>query len=70
MRLQIELFLMYILMLIYIPPIDSIVLFWPRLAKGGYVGVEDYGSCKFPGSSTAIDEPLKSNNVSFFIRFL
>lgn len=60
---------MYILMLIYIPPIDSIVFFWPRLAKGGYVGVEDYGSFKFL-DSTAIDELLKSNNVSFFIKFV
>ena len=53
---------------LYKPTLDSIEFFWPKLVKGGYVVVDDYGSSQFPGASTAVNEFLKSNNVSFFYK--
>ena len=43
-------------------------ILFPRLVKGGYVVVDDYGSSQFPGASTAVNEFLKLNNVSFFYK--
>lgn len=53
---------------LYQPTLDSLEFFWPRVAKGGYVVVDDYGSSQFPGATTAVDEFLKVNPPSFFYK--
>jgi O-methyltransferase len=53
---------------LYQPTLDSLEFFWPRIIKGGYLIIDDYGSSQFPGASAAVDEFLKINPVSFFYK--
>ena len=53
---------------LYLPTLDSLKFFWPKLVKGGYIVVDDYGSSQFPGASLAVDEFLKTNPPSFFYK--
>lgn len=53
---------------LYQPTLDSLEFFWPKIIKGGYLVVDDYGSSQFPGASAAVDEFLKVNPASFFYK--
>ena len=53
---------------LYQPTLDSLEFFWPRIIKGGYLVIDDYGSSQFPGASAAVDEFLKINPTSFFYK--
>jgi O-methyltransferase len=53
---------------LYQPTLDSLEFFWPRLADGGFVVVDDYGSSQFPGATTATNEFLDKNKPSFFYK--
>lgn len=41
---------------LYQPTLDALEFFWPRLAPGGMVVCDDYGSRKCPGAKRAMDE--------------
>lgn len=41
---------------LYQPSLDALAFFWPRLAPGGIVVCDDYGSRKCPGAKRAFDE--------------
>ena len=41
---------------LYRPTLQSLEFFWPRLAPGGVVVCDDYGSRKCPGARAAFDE--------------
>jgi O-methyltransferase len=41
---------------LYRPTLDALEFFWPRLAPGGVVVCDDYGSRKCPGAKQAMDE--------------
>lgn len=53
---------------LYQPTLDSLEFFWPRLAEGGFIVVDDYGSSQFPGATTATNEFLDKNKPSFFYK--
>ncbi|HEY7985620.1 MAG TPA: TylF/MycF/NovP-related O-methyltransferase [Methylophilaceae bacterium] len=53
---------------LYEPTKDSLEFFWPRLAIGGFIVVDDYGSSQFPGASTAVDEFLETHVPTFFYK--
>lgn len=40
----------------YQPTLDSLEFFYPRLSKGGFIICDDYGSSKWPGARSALDE--------------
>jgi hypothetical protein len=43
----------------YQPTLDSVRFFYDRLVPGGMLVCDDYGSGKFPGAKTAVDEALE-----------
>ena len=51
---------------LYQPTIDSLRFFYPRLAPGGAIVVDDYGYTHFPGAKKAVDEHLAENDCSMF----
>jgi hypothetical protein len=53
---------------LYEPTLSSLEFFWPRLAEGGVVVIDDYGSSQFPGASTAVDEFLADHAARFFYK--
>ncbi len=53
---------------LYQPTLDSLMFFYPRLAKGGAIVVDDYAISQFPGSRKAVDEFLNSNKHSLFYK--
>lgn len=53
---------------LYEPTLNSLEFFWPRLASGGFIVVDDYGSSQFPGATTATNEFLDKNKPSFFYK--
>lgn len=52
---------------LYEPTRDSLAFFEPRLAPGGIMAFDDYGSLKFPGARRAIDEHLAGRADLFFL---
>lgn len=52
---------------LYEPTRDSLEFFYPRMAPGGVVVIDDYGSAIFPGAKTAVDEYLAKARPSFFL---
>lgn len=51
------------------PTFDSLAFFYPRLAEGGTMFFDDYGSKNFPGARKAIDDYLATQPApSFFMR--
>ncbi|MGJ8572268.1 MAG: TylF/MycF/NovP-related O-methyltransferase [Hoeflea sp.] len=53
---------------LYRPVLDSLEFFYPRLAKGGYVYLDDYGYQDFPGARKAVDQYFSDKSPSFFLR--
>lgn len=51
---------------LYQPTMDSLKFFYPRLAPGGIIVVDDYGYTQFPGASRAVDEFLRENTHRMF----
>jgi O-methyltransferase len=51
---------------LYEPTRDSLAFFYPRLAEGGCIVVDDYGLAQFPGAKRAVDEFLDSNACHMF----
>lgn len=41
---------------LYQPTLDSLAFFYPRMAKGGFIVCDDYGSENCPGAKRAFDE--------------
>ncbi|MDI7189562.1 TylF/MycF/NovP-related O-methyltransferase [Leptospira santarosai] len=41
--------------------------FWPKLAKNGYVFLDEYFSLKFPGARIATDEFIEDKNVKLLL---
>ncbi|WP_249262293.1 TylF/MycF family methyltransferase [Leptospira alexanderi] len=41
--------------------------FWPKLAKNGYVFLDEYFSLKFPGARIATDEFIEGKNVRLLL---
>jgi hypothetical protein len=46
---------------LYEPTRDSIAFFYPRMAEGGVLVVDDYGCTTCPGATRAVDEVLASH---------
>jgi SAM-dependent methyltransferase len=55
---------------LYQPITDSLNFFLPRLSKGGILVVDDYGTTDWPGVTTAVDQFLDHNPVTFAIETL
>jgi len=53
---------------LYKPTLDSLIFFWDKLEKNGYIVVDDYGSSQFPGATKAVDCFLKNKEISFFYK--
>lgn len=51
----------------YEPILDSLKFFYPRLADGGFIFLDDYNYAGFPGAKRAIDTFLQENTPSSFI---
>ncbi|MBI4348176.1 MAG: class I SAM-dependent methyltransferase [Elusimicrobia bacterium] len=51
---------------LYEPIRDSLAFFFPRLAEGGALVLDDYGFAEFPGAKKAADEYLADKKVRFF----
>ena len=52
---------------LYQPTIDSLRFFYPRMVKGGIIVIDDYGSTRFPGCWTAVDEFLHEVEYDLFL---
>lgn len=50
---------------LYKPIYDGLSYFWPRMVKGGYIFVHDYGTFYWPGTKEAVDKFCNENNISF-----
>jgi O-methyltransferase len=51
---------------LYEPTRASLEFFWPRLARGGAIQVDDYNITDWPGAKAAVDEFRARNKPSFF----
>lgn len=49
---------------LYEPIFNGLKYFYPRLVKGGYIFVHDYGGYSWPGVKIAVDEYCTQHNVS------
>lgn len=52
---------------LYEPTRDTLAWFGPRMAPGGVIVIDDYGSANFPGSKTAVDEFRAQARPTFFV---
>lgn len=50
---------------LYNPIYEGLNYFYPRLVKGGYIFVHDYGVCYWTGVKKAVDQFCKENDISF-----
>jgi O-methyltransferase len=50
---------------LYEPTLDTLRFFWPRMAAGGIVLCDDYGSPRCPGAKRALDEFFEQERVAF-----
>lgn len=48
---------------IYIPIIEGLKFFWPRMVPGGVIFVHDYSSGYWPGATKAVDEFCRAYGV-------
>jgi hypothetical protein len=48
---------------LYQPIFDSLEYFWPRMAKGGIIALDDYGSMAYPGAKKAVDEFCEREHI-------
>lgn len=53
---------------LYEPVRDSLEFFLPRMAPGGLIVLDDYGSAVFPGAKIATDEVLAKHKVRLFLQ--
>jgi O-methyltransferase len=51
---------------IYEPTLRSLEFFYPRLASGGAIQIDDYNFMDWPGTTAAVDKFLAANKPSFF----
>jgi len=51
---------------LYQPTLDSLRFFYPRLAKGGAIQIDDYNLMDWPGATSAVDEFISANKPGFF----
>jgi len=51
---------------LYLPVLESLSFFYPRLLNGGCIVLDDYGFTQFPGAKKAVDLFLSKNKVSLF----
>jgi hypothetical protein len=54
---------------LYQPTRDSLEFFFPRLAAGGALVVDDYNWARFPGARTAVDEFVRKQRPALFLPF-
>ncbi|PCI42181.1 MAG: hypothetical protein COB46_01325 [Rhodospirillaceae bacterium] len=52
----------------YDPIMDSLKFFYPRLVDGGCIYLDDYNYAGFPGAKRAVDDFMKENKPTFFLR--
>ena len=50
---------------LYKPMYHGLNYFWPRMSKGGYIFVHDYGTFYWPGTKEAVEQFCAENNVAF-----
>lgn len=50
---------------LYNPIYNGLNYFWPRMTKGGYIFVHDYGAYAWPGVKKAVDQFCDENKISF-----
>ena len=50
---------------LYEPIYNGLKYFWPKMSKGGYIFVHDYGTYGWPGVKKAVDQFCNENNISF-----
>ncbi|HLX24696.1 MAG TPA: TylF/MycF/NovP-related O-methyltransferase [Usitatibacter sp.] len=53
---------------LYEPILKSLEFFYPRLAPGGVIQIDDYNFMDWPGAKTAVDQFLATNKASFFFQ--
>lgn len=51
---------------LYEPILDGLNYFYPRLVKGGYIFIHDFGSYHYKGVKTAVYEFCEKNNVAIY----
>lgn len=51
---------------LYEPTRDGLEFFFPRLAEGGAIVIDDYNFAQFPGARKAVDQFLEQNPSVFF----
>lgn len=49
------------------PTYEGLKFFYPRLAKGGYIFVNDYNNYKFGGAKKAVLKFSEEQNISYFL---
>ena len=50
---------------LYQPTLYSLEFFYPRIADGGVIVIDDYESSQFPGVKTAVNNLLNKNEPNF-----
>lgn len=50
---------------LYVPILEGLKYFYPRLLKGGYIMIHDYNSTRFFGTKQAVREYCKVNQISY-----
>jgi len=53
---------------IYAPTRDSLEFFYPRLAKGGFIQIDDYNSIDWPGCNKAVNEFMEKYPPALFVQ--
>lgn len=48
------------------PTLSAINFFWPRVVKGGYVIIHDYGNINYKGVKDVIDRYIKENDIKAY----
>lgn len=49
---------------LYLPTLNALEYFYPRLVKGGYIFIHDYNNRRFAGVKQAVEEYCKDKNIS------
>jgi O-methyltransferase len=51
---------------LFAPIYSGLTYFYPRLERGGYIFIHDYGTIRYQGTKMAVKKYCSENNISYF----
>jgi len=51
---------------LYLPILNGLEYFYPRLVKGGYIFIHDYNNSRFKGAKAAVKKYCSENEIAYF----